>query len=228
MTESIGNRYKEDLERLESLVNRYAQSRSLGLLLFAAMVIVGTLMSVALMHLLLSKPSWWLCCIVIVLLVWMNVTGLWLLVKVFPKYERCFYRKDGQIELEQHKVPIWASVAYLVTFLTPTVLCAVNIMQARWALSLALISLGVFMLYVSGKEKNRLLGVVFCGVLLLEAAATAIGVPTPFFSKGWLYSYFVALMIDIVAASLITTVVVHIYNRMILQKIKQMGPVDGQ
>ena len=89
-------------------------------------------------------------------------------------------------------------------------------------------SLGVFIFYASGKEKNRLLGLVFCVVLLLEAAVTAAGVPTLFSGKGWLYSCFVALMIYIAGASLITAVVVHIYNRMILHKLKKMRPFGEQ
>jgi hypothetical protein len=64
------------------------------------------------------------------------------------------------------------------------------------------------------------------GVLsLAEAAATAMGVQVPFVSE---HSYFVPLMIYIVGAGLITTVVVHIYNRRILRKIKQVRPFGEQ
>ena len=163
-----------------------------------------------------------------VLMAGVGIGGLWLAVKVLPKYERKFYSKEGQIELKQKKVPIWSLVAYVVGFLGPVALNAAEIMPTRWALPLALVSLGVFAFYASGKEQQRPLGAVFCVVLLLEAAVTAAGVPTPFCGKGWLYSCFVALMIYIAGAGLITAVVVHIYNRVILRKIKEMRPFDEQ
>ncbi len=219
---------KAELENFGRLVNRYAQSRSLGLLLFVVLIASSTVLAVLLMELGLRRPTWWLAAIVILLLAGMSVVGLWLIVKVFPRYERRLYSKEGQIELKQKKVPIWAFVAYVVGFLGPLALNAFEIMPIRWALPLTLVSLGVFIFYASGKEKNRPLGVVFCVVLLLEAAVTAAGVPTPFAGKGWLYSCFVALMIYIAGAGLITTVVVHIYNRRILHKIKRMGSIGEQ
>jgi len=219
---------KEELENLGRLVDRYAQSRSLGLLLFVALVIIGTVVSVVLMQLLFWKTTWWLAAIVILLLAGVTVVGLWLMFRVFPRYERRFYNKEGQIELKQKKVSIWACVAYMVGLLGPVTLNAVEIMPVRWALTLALVSLGFFVFYASGKEKNRPLGVVFCVLLLLEAAVMAAGVPTPFSGKGWLYSCFVALMIYIAGASLITALVVHIYNRKILRKIKEMRPFGEQ
>jgi len=214
----------ERLSRLERLVDRYAQSRSLGLLLFVGLIVVATVLAVVLMELLSRKPTWWLIGMVMLLMVGMSFVGLWLTIKVLPKYERRFYKKEGQIELKQKKVPIWAFVAYVVAFLAPIALNAAEIIPTRWALTLALASLAVFVFYASGKEKNRVLGLVFCVVSLLEAALTAVGAPTPFAGNDWLYSCFVALMIYIALASLVTAVVVHIYNRVILRKIKEMRP----
>ncbi len=74
------------------------------------------------------------------------------------------------------------------------------------------------------------MGVVLGGLCLIEAAATALGVPVPLTdiplgSTGIsAHTYFLALVIYIVAAGLIAMVVVHIYNRRILQKIKEIGP----
>jgi hypothetical protein len=64
------------------------------------------------------------------------------------------------------------------------------------------------------------------GILsLAEAAATAMGVRLPFVSE---HSCFMPLVIYMVGAGLITTVVVHIYNRRILQKIKEVRPFGEQ
>lgn len=218
---------RAELENLGRLVDRYAQSRSLGLLLFVVLIALSTVLAVLLMELGLRRPTWWLAAIVILLLASTGVVGLWLVLKVFPRYERRFYNKEGQIELKQKKVAIWAFVAYVVGFLGPVALNVAEIMPVRWTLPLALVSLGIFVFYASGKEKQRPVGAVFCVVLLVEAAVTAVGVPTPFSGEGWLYSCFVALMIYIAGASLITAVVVHIYNRIILRKIKEMRPFGG-
>jgi hypothetical protein len=191
---------KAKLENLSELIDRYAQSRSLGLLLFVLLILVSTVLGVVLMELGFRKPTWWLAAVVM----------------------------EGQIELERKKVPILARVLCVVTFLGPVALNAQEIMPTRWALPVALTSLGVFILYASGKERNRPLGVVFCTVLLLEAAATALGLQTPFAGKGWLYSCFVALMIYIAGASLITALLVHIYNRVMLHKIKKARPFGEQ
>jgi len=222
------NKQKEEIENFGRLVDRYAQSRSLGLLLLVVLIVIGTILTVVLMEVAYRKPAWWLVGVVMVLMAGGGVAGLWLAVKVLPKYERRFYNKEGQIELKQKKVPIWACVACVVGFLGPVALNAAEIMPTRWALPLALVSLGVFIFYASGKEKQRPLGAVFCAVLLVEAAVTAAGVPTPFSGKGWLYCCFVALMIYIAGASLITAVVVHIYNRKVLRKIKEARPFGEQ
>ncbi|UCF43891.1 MAG: hypothetical protein JSV99_02920 [Planctomycetota bacterium] len=219
---------KAKLENLSELIDRYAQSRSLGLLLFVVLIVAGTLLTLVLMELMYRKPLWWLVGMVTLLMAGVGGAGLWLAVKVLPKYECRFYEKEGQIDLRRKKVPILACVLYVVTFLGPVALNAQEIMPTRWALPVALTSLGVFVFYASGKERNRALGVVFCTVLLLEAVVIAAGVQTPFSGKDWLYSCFAALMIYIGGASLITALLVHIYNRVILHKIKKAGPFGKQ
>ena len=80
------------------------------------------------------------------------------------------------------------------------------------------------------KEKEKFVGVVLGGLCLIEAAATALGVPVPLTDIPLAdtgitaHTYFLALMIYITAAGLIAMVVVHIYNRIMLQKIKEIGP----
>jgi hypothetical protein len=77
----------------------------------------------------------------------------------------------------------------------------------------------------AGKKDKEILGFVDGVLSLAEAAATAIGVRAPFVEE---HSYFVPLVIYLVGAGLITTVVVHIYNRVILWKLKKMRPFSGQ
>jgi len=145
------------------------------------------------------------------------------------KHGYSFYdKRDGKIEVEKERVAVWACAVYVITFLGPTFLSAFSIMPVRWALAMALTAFGVFVLYQHKKHKEKFLGVVFGGLCLIEAAATAVGVATPLASKGWMYSYFAALTIYIAGAGLITMVVVHIYNRIILRKIKESRPFGEQ
>ena len=227
MAENI-EKQKAELEKLEKLVDSYAQSRSLGLLLFAMMTTIATVLVVVLMEFAFRKPVWWFVSMVILLMAGIGAGGFWLTVKLLPRYEKCFYKKEGQIELEQKKIPIWTIVFYVAAFLVSAALNMRGIIPIRWALPLALVSLGVFIFYASGKEKNKPLGRVFCGLLLLEATATAAGMLTPFSSKNWVYSYYAALMIFIAGAGFITAIVVHLYNRRILKKIKQTRPFDEE
>ncbi|MHC4734837.1 MAG: hypothetical protein ACYTDW_10330, partial [Planctomycetota bacterium] len=89
-------------------------------------------------------------------------------------------------------------------------------------------------LYACKKEKEKFVGVVVGGLCLIEAAATALGVPVPLTdiplgSTGIsAHSYFLALVIYIAAAGLMAMVVVHIYNRRILRKIKEVRPFGEQ
>ncbi len=74
-------------------------------------------------------------------------------------------------------------------------------------------------------KKDGALGVVYGTLSLIGAAATVTGVPVPLAEE---HSYFLPLIIYIIVAGLITAVVVHIYNRRILRRIKQMRPFSGQ
>ncbi len=62
---------------------------------------------------------------------------------------------------------------------------------------------------------------VLGGLCLAEAGLSAIGVRIRFADEDWVHAYFVTLMAYIVGSGLITAVVVHIYNRVILRKIKR-------
>jgi hypothetical protein len=118
--------------------------------------------------------------------------------------------------------------------MAPLILNVCEILSDRWGLTMSLISFGVFMLYTCKKEKEKFLGFVLGGLCLIEAAATVLGVPVPLTDIPLAdtgisaHTYFLALVIYIVAAGLIAMVVVHIYNRRILQKIKEVRPFGEQ
>jgi FtsH-binding integral membrane protein len=150
---------------------------------------------------------------------------IWLYFKLWPKYGNFFYKRDGKIELEQERIPIWAWVAYAFTFIGPAVLNELEMLSVRWALAMALASFGVFSLYAGKKHKEITLGAVYGLLCLAEAVATVVGVPAPFAGRN---SYFASLLIYIIGAGLITIVVVHIYNRKILRKIKEMRSFGEQ
>lgn len=156
---------------------------------------------------------------------WVLLGSIWLYFKLWPKYGNFFYKRDGKIKLEQERVPIWAWAAYAVTFIGPAVLNELEMLSVRWALAMALTSLGIFILYIAKKQKEKILGIVWGLLCLAEAVATAAGVPAPFVGR---HSYFASLMVYIIGAGLITTVVVHIYNRKVLRKIKEMRPFGEQ
>jgi len=212
---------KAELENLGQLVDRYAQSRSLELLvgmgLFAANVILIFLWG----RLMFWKQAWWWpWTITILVWAWFFLSG-WLLSRIFKRYA-CFFYKEGQIELEEKRIPIWAWAAYFITFCGPAFLNLFDIVSVRWALVASLTSISIFMLYVGKKQNTKLLAGVFTGLMLTAAAATAIGVPTPFMNnEEWLFSLFLALMIYVVGAGTLAAVAVHIYNRVILRKIKR-------
>ena len=222
----------EQLGRLGWLIDRYAQSRSLGLWAGVVVVFVNTIVlvgSVALARVLLiwETGSWWLAPIVFASL-WVLISTAWL-VWFEKKHGYSFYDKtDGKIEVEKERVAVWACAVYVITFLGPTFLSAFGIMPIRWAITMALTSIGTFLLYIGKKHKEKALGTVFGGLCLVEAAATALGVPIPLAGKDWMYSYFLVLNIYVVAAGLVTMVVVHIYNRKILRKIKESRPFGEQ
>ncbi len=219
---------KAKLDRFARLIDLYGQSRVLPLLIPLAILILNAIVLLAsgkvaellIFHLQISE--YWFEVIVVGAILWVLFSSTWVVGKLLGRYGGYFYKKEGIIELREEKIPIWAWAAYCITFVGPTVLSLFEIMPVRWALVMALASFGTFMLYAGKKQKEKVLGLVFGGLCLIAATATAMGIRTPFASKIWPYSFFVALMIYIVAAALITVVVVHIYNRRILRRIKEM------
>ena len=215
----------EKLSRLERLVDRYAQSRSLPLLIPLAMMIFNVVLLVSVVKLVVAYGMRigrnGVLITVILVVLWMFFSSIWVVGKLLARYGGCFYKKEGIIELQRERIPIWAWIAFAITFSGPVLLNTFWIMPARWGLTISLTSFGIFMLYAGKKDKETTLGFVYGVLSLAEAAATAMGVCVPLVSE---HSYFVPLMIYIVGAGLITTVVVHIYNRRILCKIKQVGP----
>jgi len=220
---------KVELERLGQLVDRYAQSRSLPLLILLPIIVFNVVLLVGTVELglkygaLIGKWGWW--AISTFVFLWVLFSSTWLPFKLLTRYGSSFYRKEGDIELQREKVPIWTWVVYGVTFVGPAFLNVFNIIPVRWALTMSLASFGIFMLYLGKKHKEMPLGLVYGLLCLIEAAATAAGVPVLFVGR---HSYFVLLMIYIIGAGLITMVVVHIYNRRILRKIKEMRPFGEQ
>lgn len=218
---------RAELENIGKLVERYAQSRSLELLLVTVLFAVNVILILLWVRLFFWRKGWlWPLSITILVWGWFFLSG-WLLSKIFKRYGYFFYR-EGQIKLEEEKIPIWAWSAYLITSLAATFLSAFNIMPVRWALVVFITSVGIFMLYVGKKHKEKPSAVVFAGLALTGAAATAAGVPTPFMNKEWLYSFFLASMIYLVGAGILAAIVAHIYNRRILRKIKEVRPFGEQ
>ncbi len=219
---------KAELENLGRLVDQYAQSRSLPLLISLAMMIFNAVLLVSVVKLGLAYGmrigQSGVLIIVILVVLWTFFSSIWVVGKLLARYGGCFYKREGIIELQKERVPIWAWIAFAITFAGPVLLNTFWIMPARWGLTISLTSFGIFMIYAGKKDKERL-GFVDGVLSLAEAAATAIGVRAPFVEE---HSYFVPLVIYLVGAGLITTVVVHIYNRRILHKIKRMGSIGEQ
>jgi len=215
----------ERLGRLGWLIDRYAQSRSLGLAVPLVVVVINAVLLVGSIELLSWKPAWWSIAILFLVEAWVLIGSIWLYFKLWPKYGNFFYKRDGKIELEQERVPIWAWATYAFTFIGPAVLNELEMLPVRWALAMALASFGIFILYVGKKHKEIALGVVYGLLCLVEAVGTAVGV-APFFTGR--HSYFLSLIIYIISAGLITTAAVHMYNRKILCKIKEMRPFGEQ
>ena len=214
----------EKLDQVGRLVDKYAQSRSLGLLI--PVVILGIIVALVIgtTKMTDSKPgTWWT-----PYLIWLTpvvIAGLlWMGAKLVARYEFIFYRRDGKIELEKEKIPILWWVIFFAAVIAATFLSLFEILTIRWALTLAIGSTGVFMLCIGRREKAIPSCIVLGLLLLIETAVIATGVPTPFTGMGWLYSFFVTFEMSVVIAGLISAVFVHMYNRRILRRIKQMGP----
>jgi hypothetical protein len=227
---------KTDVEKLDQigrLVDKYTQSRAIGLWVSVAVGLINVVVAIGSLQLcvvLACRRSWWWWAPVVGAFVWGLTTTVWLW-RFERKHGHRFYdKKDGKIEVERERIPAWAWAAYGTTFLAPLFLNAFEVMSDRWGLTISLISFGVFMIYGCKKEKEKIVGVVLGGLCLIEAAATAMGVPVPLTEIPLAntgisaHTYFLALMIYIAAAGVMTMIVVHIYNRRILSRIKQMEP----
>ena len=230
MPDDIENRKVEveKLNRLGRLVEKYAQSRSLGLLI--PVVILGTIIALIIGSIALTdwKPGgWWA-----PYLNWGTIGiiagSLWLGAKLVARYEFSFYQRDGKIELETEKIPVWWWVAFFAAVISATFLSLFEVMPVRWALTLALGSVGLFTLCIGKREKAIPLCIVLGSLLLIEAVVIAAGVPMPFAGRGWEYSFFLTFEMSVVIAGLISAMVVHLYNRLILRRIKQLRPFGEQ
>jgi len=227
----------EKLSRLGRLVDRYTQSRAIGLWVSVAVLAVNVILVLGSMQLcvvLACRRSWWWWAPVVLAGIWGFTSTAWLW-RFERKHGNRFYdKKDGKIEVERQRIPAWAWAVYGTAFLGPLFLNACEILSDRWGLTMSLISFGVFVLYGCRKEKEKIVGTVLGGLCLIEAAATALGVPVPLTDIPLAdtgisaHSYVLALMIYIAAAGLMAMVVVHIYNRRILRRIKQMEPFGEQ
>jgi MFS family permease len=230
MSDEFG-KHKTDVERLDQigrLVDKYAQSRSLGLLIPVA--ILGTIVAFIIGTTKLTdwKPeAWWT-----PYLIWGMIgiiAGLfWLGDKLVTRYEFIFYRRDGKIELETEKIPVWGWAAFFAAVMGAVFLSLFEVIPVRWALMLALGGTGVFMLCIGRREKAVPLCIVLGSLLLIETAVIAAGVPTPFAGRRWVYSFFLTFEMSMVVAGFISAMVVHVYNRRILRRIKELRPFSEQ
>ena len=225
------NAEMERLEQLEGLVDRYAQSRSFGLWasvvngLINVFVLVGSIELAK--FLVLADSSWWLAPIVFAPL-WVLISTIWI-IWFEKKHNYSFYNKrDGKIEVEKERVAIWVMCAFLITFLGPTVGSQEGIIPVQWALTIALASFGICVIYIGKKQKDTISSAVFGGLCLIIAILTGLGLPRPFVGKDWIYSYFATSYLCFVIAGLVAMVVVHIYNRKVLRKIKEMRTFGEQ
>jgi len=227
------NEQLERLEKLEGLVDRYAQSRVLPLLIPLAILIFnvslllygGKLASLIIFHLQISMC--WYTAIILGIVVWVLLSSTFITGKILARYATCFYKKEGTIELEIERTSAWVWIAYLITFLGPAFM-SFEFLPVRWSLTIALASFGTFILYLGEKHKEKALGVVYGSLSLAAAALTALGLRIPLPAEGWVYSYFITLNIYLISAGFITAIVVHIYNRKVLRKIKKMRTFSEQ
>lgn len=231
MTDEFG-KDKTDVEKLDQmgrLVDKYAQSRSLPLLISLAMMIFNVVLVLSVVKLIVAYGlrigQSGALIIVILVFLWIIFSSIWAVRKLLARYGVCFYKREGIIKLQRERIPIWAWFTFVITFCGPVFLNIFWIMPARWSLTISLTSFGIFMLYAGKNDKQISLGFVYGVLSLAEAAVTAMGVRLPFVNE---HSCFMPLVIYMVGAGLITTVVVHIYNRRILQMIKEVRPFGEQ
>jgi len=220
---------KAELENLGRLVDRYAQSRPLPILLVLPFMLFNAVLLLAAIELApIYVPLFGgrgSLIVMTAVFLWVMFSSIYLPFRIVKRFGNCFYEKEGSIELQKEKIPIWTWIAYGITFIGPAFLNVFNIIPVRWALTISLTSFGVFIVYTGRRHKEAVLGFVYGLLCLTCAAATAAGVPAFFVGT---HSYFTSLMIYIIGSGLITTVVVHIYNRRVLRKIKEMRPFSEQ
>jgi len=232
------------LERLGTLVNRYAQSRSLGLLIVLAIVLINF----ALLQWMDNLVAWridrfladdeirqseaevrleletrWVRTVVLFELLF-SIGSLWLAFKLAKRYGMRFYRGDGVIELPRRGTPLIAVLIFLAVHATPAALTMFEYISNRWGLALILTVAGAFIIYIRNREKETPTCLVLGGLLLLEAVAVALGVPTPFHNGDWDYSFCWAYVILFASAAVVTAIAVHIYNRRIWRRIVRERP----
>ncbi len=236
----------ERLERLGTLVNRYAQSRSLSLLIALAIVLINFALLLQMDKLIawridrfladdeiqqsevevrLELETRWVLAVVL-LQVLFSIGSLWLAFKLAKRYGMSFYRADGVIELPRGRTPLIAWIVFLIVHTVPAALTEAEYLSNRWGLALILSVAGAFFIYLRNKERAVPLCLVLGGLLLLEAVAVASGIPTPFHSRSWDYSLAAAYVILFASAGLVTAVAVHIYNRRIWKRITQDRPFN--
>jgi len=218
-------KHKAELEKFSRLIGRYAQSRSLGLWIGSAVVFIDAMVMVGAIELawyIIEKgdSGWWVPLAFGVL--WVIVTAV-ALIRYEKKLDYGFYDKqDGRVEVKKEKIPIWAFCAFVLTVFGPVILNFRGFLSSRWGLTISLTFVGLFSFYSSKKHRDRAYGVLFGGLCLMLGTATALGIPVPLTDVGHQKSYLLALFLYSAVASLATAVVVHIYNRAVLRKIKQM------
>ncbi len=205
-------------------MNRYAQSRSLGLLIPLAIVLINAALLLQMDKLMAWKPEAWWIRAVALFEVLFSIGSLWLAFKLAKRYAMSFYRGDGVIELPRRRTPLIAVLIFLVVHAVPAALTMFEYISNRWGLALILTVAGVFFIYIRKRQKEAPTCLVLGGLLLLEAGAVALGIPTPFRSREWDYSFFVAYVILFTSAGLVTAVAVHIYNRRTWKRITQDRP----
>ena len=231
------DRKKAKLDRFARLVDLYGQSRALPLiieLVLLAIAVAILLGAIGLSHHILATMPWPATTRAVVSLTilalavaWAFSFNDWLISKLMARYGLEFYKKEGQIELASERISIWAWVLYIITFVGPAVLSAVELLSIPWALTIAFASFGIFLIYTGKKQKQIVLGIVFGGLAVLEAVAAGIGL-LPIFPESWQQAFFLTLMAYLLADGLITIIVVHLYNRAILRRIKGASPLGNQ
>ncbi|MHC4442912.1 MAG: hypothetical protein ACYTF1_15005 [Planctomycetota bacterium] len=214
----------ERLERFGTLVNRYAQSRSLGLLIPVAIILINMALLQWMDKLMAWKPEVWWILAVVLFEVLFSIGAVWLIFKLVKRYAMNFYRSDGVIELPRTGTPLIAVLIFLAVHTIPAALTMFEYISNRWGLSLILTVAGAFIIYIRNREKETPTCLVLGGLLLLEAVAVALGMPTPFHNGDWDYSFCWAYVILFASAAVVTAIAVHIYNRRIWRRIVRERP----